>query len=148
MPQNPSLDKSSPRAKRLNAWAIILLFGFLVLLPSLAQLAGLGEASGENRTLAEFPKIRKLKEIKDLTRKMDAYVNDRFGLRRQLVHLNSLIRYKLGVSSSKDVVIGEDGWLFYTADFLMEQHTGANIFSPEELERWGKVIRASSVSMD
>jgi alginate O-acetyltransferase complex protein AlgJ len=143
MTQNSSHDKSSPSAKRFNAWAVILLFGFLVLLPSLAQFAGLGEASGENRNLAEFPKIRKLKEIKDLTRKMDAYVNDRFGLRRQLVHLNSLIRYKLGVSSTKDVVIGKDGWLFYTADFLMEQHTGANVFSPEELERWVATMQAT-----
>jgi alginate O-acetyltransferase complex protein AlgJ len=136
MSQDPSHDKSLLRAKRINAWAIILLFGLLVLLPFVAQITGFGATSGENRTLAEFPKIRKLKEIKDLTRKMDAYVNDRFGLRHQLVRLNSLIRYKLGVSSTKDVVIGKDGWLFYTRDFLMEQHTGANVFSPDELERW------------
>ena len=142
MSQDPSHEKSSPRAQRINAWAIILLFSFLVLLPFLAQIAGFGAMSGENRTLAEFPKIRKLKEIKDLTRKMDAYVNDRFGLRRQLVHLNSLIRYNLGVSSTKEVVIGEDGWLFYTADFLMEQHTGANVFSPEELEQWVGTMQA------
>src|SRR5665811_1356679 len=136
MSQAPSHDNSSPRAKRLNAWAVILLFGFLVLLPFLVQFAGLGETSGENRNLAEFPTLRSAKEIKVLPRKLDAYVNDRFGLRSQLVHLNSLIRYKLGVSSTRDVVIGEDDWLFYTADFLMEQHTGANVFSPEELERW------------
>jgi len=136
MSQDLSHYKSLQRAKRINAWAIILLFGFLVLVPFVAQISGFGAMSGENRTLAEFPKIRQLKEIKDLTRKMDAYVNDRFGLRRQLVRLNSLIRYNLGVSSTKDVVIGKDGWLFYTADFLMEQHTGINVFSPAELERW------------
>ena len=121
---------------RLYSWALVVVFALLILTPSLAQIAGIGKQSGENRSLAEFPTLRSAKEIKDLTQKMDAYVNDRFGLRRQLVRLNSLIRFKLGISSSKDVVIGEDGWLFYTADSLMEQHTGADVFTPAELDTW------------
>jgi hypothetical protein len=70
------------------------------------------------------------------------YVNDRFGLRQQLVHLNSLLRYRIGVSSSREVVIGKDGWLFYTADKLMEQHTGTDVFGAQELEAWVRQMEA------
>jgi alginate O-acetyltransferase complex protein AlgJ len=134
-------DTSGPHNK-LSAWTLIFVFALLVLLPFLAQVVGVGGGGGENRTLAEFPTLRSAKEIKVLTRKMDAYVNDRFGLRSQLVRLNSLIRYKLGISSSKEVVIGKDGWLFYTADFLMKQHTGANVFTRTELDNWIGTIQS------
>jgi alginate O-acetyltransferase complex protein AlgJ len=136
MAQAGAVNEGLPRHRRVNAWAVIVVFGLLVLLPFLAQLVGLGPTSGENRTLASFPKIESPKEIKDLPRMLDAYVNDRFGLRSQLVRLNGLARFKLGISSTKDVVIGKDGWLFITADSVMEQHTGANVFSAPELEHW------------
>src|SRR5689334_6007171 len=122
--------------KAANAWPMILLFGALLLVPAMAQLAGLGQSSGENRTLAPLPKLSKFKDLADLTRASENYVNDRFGLRSQLVHANSLLHYRLGLSTSKDVVIGKDGWLFYTADRILEQHTGADIFKPDELDKW------------
>ena len=122
---------------------MIALFGLLLLLPEIAQLLGFGAGSGENRTLAPFPNLNQMKEIKDLPRQADAYVNDRFGLRSQLVHFNSMLRYHLGVSSSKDVVIGKDGWLFYAAEKILEQHVGADLFKPEELENWVRRMEAN-----
>ena len=73
---------------------------------------------------------------------LETYVNDRFGLRQQLVDINSLARYRLCLSSTKEAVIGKDGWLFYTADKLMDQHTGVDIFTPAELEFWVRQIEA------
>jgi hypothetical protein len=90
----------------------------------------------ENRVLAPPPAVRSIKEFRNFPKMAEAYVNDRFGLRSELVHLNSLWRYRMGISSTPSVVIGSDGWLFYTADKLMEQHTGSDIFSPPELENW------------
>ena len=133
-----STDRSS-----VNAWLMIALFGLVLLLPSIAQLLKIGGASGENRTLAPFPTLTRLKEIKDLTRMADAYVNDRFGFRSQLVHANSMLRYRMGLSSSKDVVIGSDGWLFYAANRILEQHTGVDVFKPDELERWVRQMEAN-----
>jgi alginate O-acetyltransferase complex protein AlgJ len=124
---------------RLNEWLVILLFGAILLTPFVTQVIGYTtDSTTENRVLAPFPKISSLREIKLLPKMSENYVNDRFGLRRQLVHFNSLARYRLGLSSSKDVVVGKDGWLFYTADKLMEQHTGADLFTPAELENWVK----------
>jgi alginate O-acetyltransferase complex protein AlgJ len=126
---------------RWNNGLVIALFTAMLLTPFVAQLIGrTSGASTENRVLAPAPKVNSLRELKFLPKMSEAYVNDRFGLRQKLVHANSLIRYKLGLSSTKDVVIGKDGWLFYTADKLMEQHTGADIFTPAALESWVKQL--------
>jgi alginate O-acetyltransferase complex protein AlgJ len=138
--------QASERQMRGNAlidWLMITLFGLLLLVPGFAQVFGIGGASGENRSLAPFPTITRMKDIKNLPRMADAYVNDRFGLRSQLVHVNSLLRYRIGVSSSKDVVIGKHGWLFYTAHRILEQHTAIDVFKPKELEQWVRQMEAN-----
>src|ERR1700730_9306912 len=129
----------SPRNERL----VIAAFCVMLLLPFVTQVIGLStDSNTENRNLAPFPKIDSVREIKFLSKLSENYVNDRFGLRDELVHLNSLIRFSLGLSSTKNVVIGKDGWLFYTADKLMEQHTGADIFNPVDLENWVRQMEA------
>src|SRR5689334_3188133 len=120
----------------MNAALKLVVLASLVLAPSVGQMFKLGQSNTENRTLAPLPQLSSLKEIKDLPRLAENYVNDRFGFRYQLVHWNSLLRYALGISSAKEVVIGSDGWLFYTADQILEQHTGANTFEHDELEHW------------
>jgi alginate O-acetyltransferase complex protein AlgJ len=130
-------------SSRLNDWLVVALFFGMLLVPAVAQIAGLAsESSTENRTLAPFPTLKSLREVAFLPRMSESYINDRFGMRQQLVHLNGLLHFKLGLSGTKDVVIGKDGWLFYTADQLMEQHTGADIFTPAELEHWVRAMEA------
>ncbi|MBW7961140.1 alginate O-acetyltransferase AlgX-related protein [Bradyrhizobium sp. BR 10261] len=125
------------RMSRLNEWLVIVLFGVALLTPFIAQVTGFAaDGANDNRALAPFPKVNSWREIKLLPRLAENYVNDRFGLRGQLVHLNSLMRYSLGLSGARDVVVGSDGWLFYTADKILEQHTGVDIFSSAELESW------------
>src|SRR3984893_6570479 len=131
------------RGSRLNDWLIIVLFCVMLLAPFITQMTGLAaDSANENRTLAPYPKINSLREVKLLPKLLEDCVNDRFGLRSQLVHFNSLLRYRLGISSNRQVVVGKDGWLFYTADKLMEQHTGADIFTPAELESWVRQMEA------
>jgi hypothetical protein len=128
---------------RLNDGLIIALFAVMLLAPFVTQMIGVPSGdNSENRVLAPFPNLNSLRELKLLPKMSESYVNDRFGLRQQLVHLNSLLHYQIGVSSSRDVVIGENGWLFYTADKLMEQHTGTDVFSAQELENWVRQMEA------
>jgi alginate O-acetyltransferase complex protein AlgJ len=128
---------------RLNARLLIAVFCAMLLVPAVTQVIGLSSNSTtENRVLAPFPKISSVREIKLLPKMSENYVNDRFGLRKQLVHANSLVRYRLGLSSTRDVVVGKDGWLFYTADKLMEQHTGVDVFTEAELENWVRQMEA------
>lgn len=128
----------------VNNWLVVVVFIAMLILPFATQVIGFSsDATNENRSLASFPKLNSIREIKFLPKMLENYVNDRFGMRQQLVHLNSLIRFRLGLSSTKDVVVGTDGWLFYTADKLMEQHTGADIFTPAELENWVKSMETT-----
>src|ERR1700748_1125441 len=102
------------KPSRLNDWLVIALFCLVMLTPLAVQLVGFSTGtSTENRILAPFPKLNSVREIKSLPKMLETYVNDRFGLRQQLVHINSLARYRLGLSSTKEAIIGEDGWLFY-----------------------------------
>lgn len=127
------------KSSRFNDRLVIFVFCVMLLVPFVTQVIGFStDNTTENRVLAPFPKINSLREIKFLPKLSENYVNDRFGLRKQLVHLNSLVHYKLGLSSAREVVIGKDGWLFYTADKLMEQHTGADVFTSAEMEHWVK----------
>jgi hypothetical protein len=144
MPEPVPQTVQTVKSSRLNDWLIIALFAMMLLAPAAAQLAGLSsDSSNENRILAPFPNINVLKEIRLLPQMAERYVNDRFGLRKQVVHFNSLLRYSLGLSSTREVVVGKDGWLFYTADKLMEQHTGVDIFTPQELESWVRQMEAN-----
>jgi len=126
-----------PRASRAMSWIVIGLFGLFVLTPATTQMLGLGKrASTENRVLAAFPQVAGLPDALSVPRRLEAYVNDRFGLRQQMIIAYSWLRLQLGVSSVKDVAVGTDRWLFYTADKLLEQHTGVNRYAPAELEHW------------
>lgn len=128
---------AKPSAGRLTNCVVIAVFALIVLAPATAQLFALGNSgSRENRTLAPPPRIETIRHLNYLPKMLEDYVNDRFGLRQVLVRAWSLARYQVGLSSTKDVVIGKDGWLFYTAERLMEQHTGADVFKPAELEAW------------
>jgi len=78
----------------------------------------------------------------------EAWFDDRFGLRGTLVSLYGLATYELfGVSPTPRVIVGHDGWLFYTSsastppqDRLMTQHRGLRTLTPLELARVASVI--------
>jgi hypothetical protein len=104
-----NLRKLGSAENRPNDLAVIALFLVLLFTPVIAQLLGFtASISGENRELAVFPTIDSLTEAKLLPQMLENYVNDQFGLRKQLVHLNSLLRYQFNVSSTRDVVIGKE----------------------------------------
>ena len=134
-----SIALAQSRPWRISPWIVICVFAALMLTPALVMLlrAGGAGSNSENRVLAPFPTWADLKKVHSLSRKLETYVNDHFGLRDQLVRANSRVRYAAGLSSNpQQVVIGRDGWLFYARERIMEQHVGADVFAPAELEAW------------
>jgi hypothetical protein len=67
---------------------------------------------------------------------IDEYVNDHFGLRSELITLNSYLRYRLGVSASPKVLVGDGGWLFYVSDPNWEFFRGKSRLSDAQLRQW------------
>jgi alginate O-acetyltransferase complex protein AlgJ len=133
------------KASRATNWALVALFLGLLCVPGVTQIATLSAPAVADRVLAPPPQWMGFSRLRDLAKATDAYIEDHFGLRRQLVRWNSLVRYRLGVSSTPQVVIGKDDWLFYAyaPEKIMEQHTGANVFTPAELERWVAAMTAN-----
>jgi SGNH hydrolase-like domain, acetyltransferase AlgX len=146
MDMRAQIAASGPREAGVPArgWLVVALFFGLILAPAATQLAQLGAAPGqENRILAPPPQWVGFRRLRDFTKATDAYIDDHFGLRDRLVYWNSRLRYRLGASSTPKVVIGSDGWLFYAGEKIIEQHTGDDVFTPAELERWVEVMTAN-----
>ncbi|MBR1529073.1 MAG: hypothetical protein IJ642_07205 [Oscillospiraceae bacterium] len=75
------------------------------------------DGSDEKRQLAEMPAFRTEEgEVnKNWSSEFQAYVSDHFGFRKNLVSIDSHLKADLlHVSAEDDVIIGKDGWLFYT----------------------------------
>lgn len=93
-----------------------------------------GENNTENRVLAEKPSFRKEDHTLNLDypAEFDAWFSDSFGFRSQLVTAYSKLTGNVfHVSSEKDVIIGKDGWLFYTP--TVPDSTGVRTLDDNEI---------------
>lgn len=112
-----------------------------ITLPMITHFYGLFDtgyiSSIENRYPHQRPSLpRTLNDFQNYFQKMSNYFDDHFGFRKQLIHAQSYFNYLIGVSSSKRVMIGKDGWLFLTDEDMVPQYTGAMNFSKDGLRHW------------
>ncbi len=83
------------------------------------MLFGKGEdtSTAEKRQLAEMPSFKDENNNwnKNWSSEFQSYVADHFGFRQQLVNIDSHLKADLlHISAEEQVIIGKDGWLFYT----------------------------------
>ena len=74
-------------------------------------------SNAEKRKLAELPDFydENGNFNQNWSSEFQSYVSDHFGFRKNLVSLDSHLKADLlHVSAEEDVIIGKDGWLFYT----------------------------------
>lgn len=120
------------------------LFLVLLLMPMIGQIVsvGTGVTATEMRAPNELPGLpATIEEFTVLPQRFEAWLKDHFGFRNDLVLVNNLIRVKVfGQSTSPLVVLGRNGWLFYTGENTLEQTRGIDRFTPEDLDRWIDVM--------
>lgn len=96
-------------------------------------------ADKENRVMTEMPTLANT-QISEFPSLFDAYVNDNLPYKNYLVTLNSMADYYLlNTSSSDDVIVGDNGWLFYVGhenndEDPLADYAGTNLYSTAELE--------------
>jgi hypothetical protein len=75
-------------------------------------------------------------------RRVDAWFNDGFGFRNELVALNNALTYAFALPNDK-VVVGTDGWLYLGNRYnqIVDQATGASVFSDEQLKGFGTSLQ-------
>ncbi len=89
-------------------------------------------ANYENREYASRP-VLAIDNYDAFSNEYEAYFDDNLQFRNELVLLNSLVDYYIfDQSANKDVIKGEDGWLFYSETLSDYQCT--NLYTEEELE--------------
>ncbi|HBG06453.1 MAG: hypothetical protein A2075_00570 [Geobacteraceae bacterium GWC2_58_44] len=92
----------------------------------------------ENRDLAEPPACSlDVSALQELPKGWDRFCNDHFGFRNALIRLNFLLQNRLlKVSPSHQVLIGKEGWLFYTGGEEVADYRGITNYEEALLKRW------------
>jgi hypothetical protein len=127
---------------------LVLIAGFLatIWLPLAGMLLGLDAAFvlPENRNLAPRPSLAvKPEALRTFPGQFEAYFNDQFGFRKRLIHWLSIVKVEgLGVSTSLRVVLGKDGWLFFTDEPTLQYYRNLHRFTPEEIEAWRRALES------
>lgn len=105
----------SATLSRLSAPASKILLVALLALPALYAPPPAGE--GENRNLAPLPvQPSSVADMLAYPGRLDAWINDHFGLRDALVRLNTRLRYRLfGQLPGVQAITGKDGRVFLSA---------------------------------
>ena len=129
----------------------VLVVAFLVVitLPAAANLAGHDGADphAENRELAAFPSFRGATPaaLRTYSDEFSAWFEDHFGFRSTLVRWSGAIQlFGLGVSPSRSVAKGRDGWFFYADDDAIEDYANVAPLEPQAVANWRTaVLRAN-----
>lgn len=110
----------------------------VVLLPQVFYFVPLSSVGLiENRVLAQFPPSpTTLAELRALPAKIDAYVQDNFPLRSHIIAAMNYLRYLAHYSTTKNVIVGKDGWLFYDNSTHLAHARGKARLSDGELDVW------------
>jgi len=131
---------------KLRDTFLMTVFLIAISLPLGVQLTGnaSGTQSHEKRKLAAFPPIpTSFETLWKYPGKFTTYYGDNFGLRAKLIRLHALAMYRLfGLSPSDKVLIGRDGWLYYTDDYSLDDYRSLVPFTTAEMEKWRQVLEA------
>jgi hypothetical protein len=133
---------------KIRALEEIIVIGFFIVaisLPlALLLLRGEGESAWENRRLMKFPhRPTNLSQTVHLPRMLVEYFKDHFGLRTEMIRWQAKAKINwLKSSSSPDVILGKDGWLFYAAEEEVELFSGAKPFTEDEMAQWQSYLEA------
>ena len=104
------------------------------------QLTGFSKAEhlnpslNEKRVMSAYKPI-KLGHLKDFPQDFSDYFKDHFGFRNFLISTNNFIKtIHFKVSAKKEVIIGNEGWMFYDNAGSIADHLGKNKLNEEQLE--------------
>ena len=133
-----SSERSTATKRTYHWWSLIGGVVAVVVVVHLFPLFNIPEPGlAENRVLASAPSVPKsLSDWAVLPAKLDAFAIDQFPLRTHMISTLNLIRYTLGYSGSKRIIVGQNGWLFYDDGSHLVQMSGALILDKPNIDAW------------
>lgn len=123
--------------QRLLTWAFLVMIAAPQILWAFIY-PGISEENREKRELKKFPVLNAL-TVKEFPGEFDSYYSDNLPFRYMLINAASSWSYRIyGFTTSKKVLFGKDGWLFYKyredGDPISD-YKRINQFSDGELKR-------------
>jgi hypothetical protein len=122
---------------------MIATFATLLCLPALDYLFKLDHAPAtvENRRPSSWPRFEGITLSAAFISGIEAYFNDHFGFRKQLVRWNNHWKGQLFKDASgRDVLIGREGWLFLASGRMFEHWTRQIRWSEQEMSAWARFL--------
>jgi alginate O-acetyltransferase complex protein AlgJ len=138
----PSLPPSSPVRKTSGtSWGPLLALAVLLLIaPAAAWIfpAWSGSGATELRKRALAPRLpTTLRQLRHWPEKFDSYLNDNVPGRSRLIQTWSEVAKHAHFSSSPEVILGRDEWLFLRRDAdILDKHRGFLVPSAEQKQAW------------
>lgn len=138
---------STPKADPMKIANILLivLFFAIIWLPTVDSFLSIDHTPrlNENRAMAAKPVFTGLANTKEYLAGLELYFNDTFGYRKMFVRMQSSWKRKLFDEASVcDAVIGQAGWLYTTANRMIESFTGLSRFTKQDLAAWQTLLEA------
>lgn len=124
------------KINKKNLINIIYIAIFLVIsLVPLFTFSGKQAAIG-NETEADKPA---LSDGLKFTANVDSYFSQKFGFRNRLVYAQNVLKETIfKTSGQSDVIVGEDGWLFYGR--ALDDFLGTSVLDEVSIERMGVIL--------
>lgn len=89
-------------------------------------------AKKDNRPLKEKEVLFKPEGYKTWSTDFDKYFSANFGFRKNFININNRIKYTIfNQSGEKNVILGNDGWLFYES--ALHDYIGTEVLSDEDI---------------
>lgn len=125
---------------------LIVMFFIIIFIPCVPMI--LGEKTlisvVEKRSLAEFPSVpERYSQVQDFFAEMEQYLNDHFGFREWMIYrYQREVRKRFDQASNvTEVIKGVDNWYFFTGNDMLEDFTGRNLLSDDDLNEWVQSYR-------
>lgn len=130
------------RPRRVGQWMAATIFVLALWTPLIGSWLGWHDVVSipERRGLAP-PPIWTKAALPEIPTQIGEYFADHFACRISLAFVYSWIKVKiLHTSSSDQVLLGKDGWLFFTGSRKIADYQGLTPPSSEECERWWNML--------
>lgn len=98
-------------------------------------LHGGAEPQQDMRTLSEWPHWHQM-PIEKWANAYEMWLNDHYPFRSTIVRWNATIRHRWLHEPSNAVIVGQDGWLFYSGNHTIDDLLGRDRLTDAELTLW------------
>ena len=115
---------------------------FLLLFLPMSRISDDEISNDENRSLAKYVPFYDKGINYQFGQQFEKWFNDRFLGRKKLIKIYNDIVEKVTLQGNRNVIIGEDGWLFLRSGGSIENFRNAVLFSDEELKKVADYLSA------